>query len=436
MESNTNTTEKYLKKLGIDLLNEMQVKTAEAISKYNEIIISSPTGTGKTVGFLLPLISLLEKKTIGVQLLIIVPTRELGIQIEQVVRQMGTGHKTNVVYGGRSIAKDRIELKHSPTILIGTPGRLADHVRKETFDINDVRFLVLDEFDKSLEIGFDEDMGEILDDLRFLEKKILTSATTNIDLPQFVRIENPITLNFHDTQGANLNLKSIISPNKDKLETLLKALHHLGNKTGIIFCNFKDSINRISIYLSDNGITHGIFHGGMEQKDRERALIKFRNGTHRILLATDLAARGIDIPDLSFIIHYHLPNHKHEFVHRNGRTARMKQNGSAYVLMWVKEILPEFIIKPEQEQLTEYHDLNTSAWVTLFISGGRKDKISKGDIAGMFIKQGGVAPDDLGRIELKSDCAFISINEDYPEKVIQKVNNQRLKKKKVRIYQI
>ncbi len=140
--------------------------------------------------------------------------------------------------------------------------------------------------------------------------------------------------------SPQLTIKSIISPDKDKLETLLKALAHIGNQPGIVFCNYKASIQRVSDYLTENGVSHGCFYGGMEQKERERALIKFRNGTHQIIIATDLAARGIDVPAIQFIIHYHLPQRKEEFTHRNGRTARMHSDGTAYVLKWKNEDLP------------------------------------------------------------------------------------------------
>jgi superfamily II DNA/RNA helicase len=436
MVKSQKTKSELLSKLNISQQNEMQLEVEKAIKNNSEVIITSPTGTGKTIAFLIPLLDFIDDQKDGVQVLIIVPTRELAIQIEQVVRQMGTGYKTNVVYGGRTIKKDNAELLHTPTILIGTPGRMADHVRRGSFDPDDVRALVLDEFDKSLEIGFDIDMEEIITNLNHLEKTILTSATANIDIPRFVRFDNPRALNFHDKSGAQLSLKMILSPEKDKLETLYKSLCHLGEKSGIVFCNFKDSIQRISDCLKEKNIDHGIFQGGLEQKDRERALIKFRNGTYRLLLATDLAARGIDIPDLDFIIHYHLPNHKHEFIHRNGRTARMKNHGNAYVLKWKGEPNPEYLPSIDEQVLSEDHPPAATGHHTVFVSGGRRDKISKGDIAGLFIKQGGVLNDDLGIIELKEDCAFVGVRSTHISKVVDKINNTRLKKKKVRIYTI
>ena len=273
----------------------------------------------------------------GVQVMILVPSRELAIQIESVTREMGTGYKVNAVYGGRAISKDKMDLKHTPAILIGTPGRVADHVRRGTFSTESVATLVLDEFDKSLEIGFDEEMEEILSSLGSLHKKVLTSATDAVVIPKFAEIESPIVVNYLSEGVAQLVIKSIISPFKDKIHTLVDALCHLGNQPGIIFCNYKDSIQRISQQLKDHDISHACYYGGLEQHDRERALIKFRNKTHQLLIATDLAARGLDIPELKFIIHYHLPLREQEFTHRNGRTARMKSNGTAFVLHWEEE---------------------------------------------------------------------------------------------------
>ncbi len=425
-----------LSKLGIEQLNPMQEEAHLAISSSDEIILLSPTGTGKTVAFLLPLINQLNPDSEEIQVIIIVPSRELAIQIEQVMREMGTGFKVNAVYGGRSGSKDRLEIKHRPAVLVGTPGRLADHLRRGAFNTNDIKTLVLDEFDKSLEIGFEDEMSEILDLLPKVNQKILTSATQGIHIPKFVGLRKPLTIDYSQEGIRHLEIKAVLSPIKDKLETLAHLLAHIGNQNGIIFCNFKDAIQRVSDFLTDNGVSHGIFHGGLEQIERERSLIKFRNGTHQILLATDLAARGIDVPELKFIIHYHLPIKKEEFTHRNGRTARMNREGIAYVIQYEKEDLPDFIGQLPIEKLQSAHLPQQSDWMTLFVSGGRKDKISKGDIAGLFFKQGSLSKDDVGVIELKNDCAFVAVKKSKIQQLIPKVNNTRLKKKKVRIFTI
>lgn len=430
---------RILNKLGIEKLNPMQKKAVKTISKEPEVVLLSPTGTGKTLAFLLPIITELRHDCDEVQAIIIAPSRELAIQIEKVARDMATGHKTNVVYGGRLFSKDKVDLKHRPAILVGTPGRIADHLRRDTFTVYDVHSLVLDEFDKSLEVGFEAEMSEIISLLPAITKRILTSATQEIEIPGFVRLRKPTILNYLNEENNQLAVKIISSPKKDKLETLVDSVRYLGNQPGIIFCNFKESINRISEFLTENGINHGCFYGGMEQKERERALIKFRNGTYQILLATDLAARGIDVPEIKFILHYHLPVRSQEFIHRNGRTARMNSEGTAYVLIWEEEKLPEFIenLYPEAIDISGDKVIEkTTKWTTIFISGGRKDKISKGDIAGLFFKQGKLKPNQLGAIELKSDCAFVSVPASKAKQVIQKLNNTKLKKKKVRVTEV
>lgn len=426
-----------LAKLGIEKLNAMQEESQLAIHSSNEVVILSPTGTGKTLAFLLPIIAELDIKNPEVQAMIITPTRELTIQIEQVIREMGTGYKVNALYGGgQSFSRDKIELKHRPAIVVGTPGRVAAHLRRTTFTAEYITTLILDEFDKSLEVGFEDEMCEIVEALPNLTKKVLTSATKGVDMPEFMGLGEPLFIDYLDSGVPKLEVKLILSDEKDKLDTLLGTICHLGNQPGIVFCNFKASIQRISDFLTINGISHGCFYGGMEQKDRERALIKFRNGTHQIIIATDLAARGIDVPEIKFIVHYHLPLRKEEFTHRNGRTARMHSEGTAYVLQWKKEELPDFIGELEEEDVTTAPIPNPSEWGTIFISGGRKDKISKGDIAGLFFRQGDLKKDEIGIIELKQDCAFVAVKKSRTKHIIETLDNCRLKKRKIRVYTV
>jgi superfamily II DNA/RNA helicase len=425
-----------LEKLSITKLNTMQEEAQEAILSNHEIVLLSPTGTGKTLAFLLPIISELDINCPEVQVLIVVPSRELAIQIEQVVREMGSGYKANAVYGGRAGSKDKSEIKHRPAILIGTPGRIADHLRRENFSSDFVSTLVLDEFDKSLEIGFEAEMKEILALLPKVQKKILTSATQEVEIPKFVGLTNPILIDYLHEGNSQLKVKTILSTSHDKLDTLAELLCHLGNQPGIVFCNFKDTIQEVSDFLNYHNIGHGLFYGGMEQKDRERALIKFRNGTHQLIIATDLAARGLDIPEIRFIIHFQLPSRAHEFTHRNGRTARMFNDGTAYVIKGKNENLPDFVENAEIEKMQKAPLPLPSIWKTLFVSGGRKDKISKGDIAGLFIKQGKLGNDQIGTIEIKTDCAFVAVQASEVNRLIKLVDNSRLKSKKVRVFVI
>ena len=436
MANNIKSQQDILSKLQIEELNQMQKEAIATINKNDNVILLSPTGTGKTLAFSLPLLELLDPNLEEVQALILVPSRELAIQIEQVIRSMGSGFKVNAVYGGRPMSKDKIELKHIPAILIGTPGRISDHFENDRFSKEYIKTLILDEFDKSLEVGFEYEMRNIINQLGALDKRILTSATQGVEIPDFVGLRKPNTVNYLKAVTSKLQIRTVLSPAKNKLNTLLHLLNHLGNKQGIVFCNLKDSINNVSTFLESKNIKHGCFSGGMEQKDRERSLIKFRNGTNQLLIATDLAARGIDVPEMSFIIHYELPQAIEEFTHRNGRTARVSAEGTAFVLKWKEERLPDFIKHADLQDISKQAERSPVFWETLFISGGRKDKISKGDIAGLFIKQGKLSKDQLGAIELKQDCAFVAVPSTLTEELIEKLNNSRLKKKKVRIYEV
>ncbi|HET9571935.1 MAG TPA: DEAD/DEAH box helicase [Bacteroidales bacterium] len=444
MSTTNDLRARMLAKLKIETLNPMQKEVLASFKSKKDLMLLSPTGTGKTVAYLLPILENLwaeggaqnETETAVTKVLIVVPSRELAIQIEHVIRNMGSGFKANAVYGGRAGYQDKIDLKHTPTILVGTPGRLADLMKREIISLIGVHTLVLDEFDKSLEIGYENEMKEVLLGLPSGVKKLLTSATSEAEVPSFVRLNEPISIDYLHEKITKLKIKSVVSPTKELGRTLVQLVNHLGEQPGIIFCNFKDSIQEISSGLSRSGIRHGCFTGDMEQIDRERTLIKFRNGTIRLLLATDLAARGLDIPELKFIIHFQLPPREQEFIHRNGRTARMKSDGTAYVLKWEKGDLPSFIGKIPEEKLSNALVAEAPLWSTLYITGGRRDKISKGDIAGLFMKQGKLTKEQLGIIEVKQECSYVGVKTAVVNQVLELVNNEKLKTKKVRVSEI
>jgi len=436
--SEEKNTSPFLNKFGITALNPMQKEAGNTIRSKSDVVLLSPTGTGKTLAFLLPLIEKLDANCSEIQILILVPSRELAQQIEQVARNMGSGFKVNAVYGGRAGALDKIDLKHRPAILIGTPGRVADRIRRDNFSLNEIHTLVLDEFDKSLEVGFEAEMTEIVEAMPRVKQRILTSATSDVGIPKFVGLQRPVFINYLREGTSQLTIKTILTSERDKLQSLKKALAFIGHQPGIVFCNFKEALERVSVFLTENIIHHERFHGGMEQVDRERALVKFRNGTCQLLLATDLASRGLDIPEIRFILHYHLPPSEKEFTHRNGRTARMNRDGVAYILHYKDEKLPEYIqeIVSESLQIEELQEATISPpikWKTLYITGGRRDKISKGDIAGLFLKQGQINKDQLGIIEVKQDSTYVAVHEEISDLVIERTNNNKLKTKKVRV---
>lgn len=430
--------ERILENLKISSLTPMQVVALEATKKPSDLVLLSPTGSGKTLGFLLPVLTRLEKEKTGVQTLILAPSRELALQIEQVFKQMGTGFKINCCYGGHSTKIERNNFAQPPTVLVGTPGRIAYHIRNSHFDTNTIHTLVLDEFDKALEFGFQDDMSFIIQALKKLQRRILTSATSMPSIPTFTGIQHPIELNFlqaNTIQSIDLTLKMVKAENRDKLDVLFALICKSQNKASLIFCNHRDAVERISKLLWEKGLDHGSYHGGMAQEDRERALIKFRNGSHRILITTDLASRGLDIPEIEIVIHYQLPTTESAFIHRNGRTARMNAKGIAYLLLTEGDHLPPFLKEnPEIENLPSKPQLPANTdWDTLYISAGKKDKINKMDIVGMLLQKGKLQKEELGSIEVLDHSAFAAVKREKIKSVVERVRHEKIKNKKVKI---
>ena len=429
--------QKFLDNLKITTLNEMQLAMIDAAKKKSDIVLLSPTGSGKTLGFLLPVVDALSTKVKSVQALIVVPSRELAIQIEQVFRQMGTGFKVSCCYGGHSVRIEKSSFTHPPAVLVGTPGRIAYHLRNKNFDASTIRTLVLDEFDKSLELGFKEEMSEIIGMLNDQLKRILTSATKMAEIPEFTGVVNPMTMNFlaaNSPTTSQLKLKYIRAKDNDKLQILFSLLCNLQNNSTLIFCNHREAVDRVSGLLSEQGVDHGVFHGGMDQEDREHALIKFRNGSHHMLVTTDLASRGLDIPQIEAIIHYQLPVTLEVFTHRNGRTARMNAEGTTYILFTATEHLPHFIKEvPEEVSLPVKNVLPGKAlWRTLYIGAGRKDKISKMDIVGLILQRGGITKEELGRVEVLDHASFAAVKSEKIDSVLKAIRMEKLKNRKLK----
>lgn len=427
-----------LKNLGIEALNDMQNAMLKSTKDHREILLLAPTGSGKTLGFLLPAFMNLKQNIKGIQVLIIVPSRELAIQIEQVFKQMGTGFKVNAFYGGHSSRTEKNSLLEAPSVLIGTPGRLAYHFRTEHIDPLTIHTIILDEFDKSLEFGFTKDMSGIFKNLRHVKNKVLTSATMLETFPKFLSLQHPEQLNYleeAELKPSGLKYAKVKVDGHDKNKTLFKLLCHLAGQSTLVFFNHRDGVDKMSEVLTEMGLKHGIFQGGMEQSDREEALIKFRNGSHHILLCTDLASRGLDIPEIQNIIHYQLPHTEQAFVHRNGRTARMKAEGTVYVLLKETDTLPPFIQEDFTEQvLSDSIPLPApSQWTTLYFPYGRKEKVNKIDIAGLLYQKGNLIKEELGQIEITDHSAYAAVLTDKVDDVMFRLRNEKIKNQIVKV---
>ena len=437
MNINDSNLQQFLDRLKIKELNDMQKAVIAQTEKTGEVVLLSATGSGKTLAFLIPLLNSLDSEVKLVQALVMVPSRELALQIESVIKQMHTGYKTIACYGGHKREIEENNLIQPPAIIIGTAGRMADHIRRNNFDTVAVKFLVLDEFDKSLELGFLEEMQFILQALPTVQIRMLTSATQAVEIPAFVKMNKPTILNFlADTQIStdNLRVHTLLSDDKDKLQTLFQLICCCNNTSTIIFCNHRDAVERTSQYLTEQGMINVFYHGGMEQLEREVALTKFRNTSSNILVTTDLASRGLDIENIRNIIHYHLPHVEAEFTHRNGRTARMKATGNVYVIHSEDEKLPEYITKdavifnlPDKLELP-----NKPSWCTLFIDAGKKDKINKIDIVGFLLQKGMLRKEEIGLIEVKDYTAFAAVRKSKIVDLVELVKDEKIKNKKVK----
>ncbi|MEZ4885856.1 MAG: DEAD/DEAH box helicase [Chitinophagales bacterium] len=437
MNSTLPNFQEILQNLDIEALNEMQLTTIEAGKTTQDIVLRSPTGTGKTLAFLLPLYSRLKPESTVVQAVILVPTRELALQVTSVIQSMKIPYKVSCCYGGHPVRLEKKDLKNIPDIIVATPGRLKDHIWRDHIDISQAKMLVLDEFDKSLAFGFQDEMAYIIGQLPLLQKRILTSATHSLQIPSFVGLNHPTYLDFEDEeQMPQLEVKLVKSPDKDKLETLYQLICNLGDASMLVFCNFRETVERVSNFLHEKDIVHDYFHGGLEQIDREKKLLKFRNGTYQILVSTDVTARGLDIPEIQYIVHYHLAPKEDIFVHRNGRTARMHATGTVFLLQSPQEQLPDYL--NNTLETFELHE-NVSPppkpeWQTLSLNKGKSDKVSKGDVVGFLIKQGGLQKGDIGIIEVKHFFSLVAVKSKKMNGLVKKVDNQKVKGKKVRVW--
>lgn len=421
-----------LRRLGIAELNAMQQAALEA-GTARDLVLLSPTGSGKTLAFLLPLLPELEDAG-RVQVLVVVPSRELALQIDRVFRAMGTGLKATCCYGGHPFQTEKRSLEQPPAVLIGTPGRLLDHLEHGDVDLRGVHTVILDEFDKSLELKFVPEMKCIFAQMPGVRRRVLTSATAAIEVPEFVGLRRPLELSFLENKPRGLKLFAVHSPEIDKLDTLYKLLGELQGEPALVFCNYRESVERVGDYLQQQKVEAVCFHGGLEQPEREQRLARLANGSTAVFITTDLAARGLDIPEVRHIIHYHLPLNEEAFVHRNGRTARMHATGTAYFLLnpieevpaYVPADVPEFFL-PDETRVPK-----PAAWETLHINKGKRDKVSRGDIVGFLCQKGGLKPEEVGRIDVFESCALVAVRRGLKKNLLARIRNEKIKNKQAK----
>ena len=426
-------------RLGISDLNDLQKSVLKNLKISSSAIIYSPTGSGKTLAFSVTLLKALKNlDTEKLQAVIIAPSRELVIQISDVIRPIAPDYKVTSLYGGHNVADEKNSLQNVPSIIVGTPGRLLDHANRGNIDLTNVRQLILDEFDKCLELGFEEEMHKLLKKMPNLSRKILTSATILKDFPDFVNLTDYVTLDFLEN-AENPNERTTIwqvkSEGKDKLAALRTLLYCIPQGKTIIFANYRDAVSRIYQNLKDNQISAGIYHGALEQMDREKAIAMFNNESYPILVSTDLGSRGLDIKEVKNIIHYHLPVSQESYTHRNGRTARVDKTGDVYILTHQDEQLPDFVTIDETFNLPEKCEqksiVNRNS--TLYFKAGKKEKISKADIVGFIANNSQIAPNEIGVINVYDHYALVAVPKQKAKTAVSQLLKAKIKGKKIRI---
>lgn len=425
-----------LQNIGFKALNELQHETVKQSENNKNLLILSQTGSGKTFAFLLPLLFNLKPNTSGIQAMILAPSRELAMQIENVFRSMKTNFKVLTCYGGHSMRVETNSLTESPAVLIGTPGRICDHITRGNLELGHVEQLIIDEYDKCLEFGFEDQMKFIHQDLVSLNRTTLVSATELQEFPSFLSFSDPAIIDHLDhSQQPDITFWKYPVSNRDKFDKLFELLCSFNGELTIVFCNFREATESLAEFLSENGYESQTYHGGMEQEERERALIKFRNGTSHTLICTDLGSRGLDIPEIQHVVHFQYPNSKEAFIHRNGRTARMKANGSSYLLISNDEETPEYLEIPDTEYRTPKEDPIPvqSPWLTLYFSGGKKDKINKIDIVGFLGQKGGIKKEDIGLITVMDFSSFVAVKRKNVKALLNIITKEKVKGKKLKI---
>ncbi|MEE1022493.1 MAG: DEAD/DEAH box helicase [Muribaculaceae bacterium] len=428
-------------RLGIDKINAMQAKMLEQATGQRDIILLSPTGSGKTLAFTLPVMRMLRPSTGRVQSVVIAPSRELVIQIASVVREIARGFKVTALYGGHNVEDEVNTLSVTPDIIVATPGRLLDHLRRRNVDAMPTRMLVLDEFDKSLELGFEEEMRKITGRLKNVSRVILTSATDLPVLPEFLKLDNPVKLDYLEANAdlrSRLRVHRVDSVGRDKLASLLALLHTLASREGmqrtIIFVNHRESAERVADFLMRNEVDCALYHGALEQRDREKALSMFNNGSRPVLVATDLAARGLDIERVGRIIHYHLPLTPETYTHRNGRSARVEEEGDVYLLVGPDEQLKPFMEADDTVETDSSAEANLrSNLSTLWISAGKKEKLSRGDIVGFLVKEGGLEASAIGKINVFDHYSLVAVPCKGVKRLVELLSTKKIKGEKRKI---
>jgi ATP-independent RNA helicase DbpA len=441
-----------VRELGFQKFTPVQAQAIPVLLKGRDLIGQSKTGSGKTAAFTLPVLQKLQLEPRRIQTLILSPTRELCAQVAREVRKLGRKHpglQVLVLSGGMPMFPQLTALEKGVHIVVGTPGRVLDHLRRGSLDLSTVTTLVLDEADRMLEMGFQEDMETILEAIPEERQTVFFSATFPRTIESMSRAyqRDPVRVTIAEESAPDIQQQAIETARDDKIDCLLCILQQHQPQSAIVFCNLKATVADVAAALRDVGVSQASLHGDLEQADRDRVMAKFRNRSTQVLVATDVAARGIDVSDLDLVVNFDLPNGPEVYVHRIGRTGRAGKQGLAISLMqpneqWKIAEIEKYTQQPIE--LTAAPEMRpgpilapVAAMETLYISGGRKDKVRPGDVLGALTGEaGGISASQIGKIEIHDRFTYVAVAKDVAPGLIVRLRDGRIKGRKFQIERV
>jgi len=428
---------------GIASPNAMQQQALQAWSKGGDVALYSPTGTGKTLAFAWCALSALpDEAWLPPGIVVISPSRELAMQTAETMRQLGQGLKTTLCCGGHAVSDEQASLSMTPDVIVATPGRLLDHANRGHIDLSPTQLLVIDEVDKSLELGFEDEMRSLVRLMPCVRRRFITSATRLLAVPAYLGMRNTALVDVlphgDETPTSHVATWQVRCPSDgERLQTLAQLLLSLPpDSKSIVFVETRDQVDVVAQWLIRHGVEAGAYHGTMRQQDREMTVARLNNGSLAVMVATDLAARGLDIDTVTHVVHYSLPGTREAYVHRNGRTGRMGAGGEAFVITTSQQQLPLWMAV---QGIREPHPARAqvrAAMVTLYFQAGKKEKLSRGDIMGFVAQHSGLAASDVGRIDVRDHYSLVAIPRQAAAAVLQRLQLHKIKGRRVRISEL
>ena len=437
-----------VKELGFEKLTPIQAASIPLLLEGKDLVGQSKTGSGKTAAFGLPILEQIQLEPRDVQALILCPTRELCTQVARELRKLGRrlpGLQILILCGGLPGRPQADALRKGAQIVVGTPGRVLDHIRRRNLTLGYVKTLVLDEADRMLDMGFEEEMSVIMDEAPRTRQTIFFSATFPQEIEKMSAMyqTNPEHVKIEKQKEEKPSIEQFVydAELEEKYTTLVRVLKHHRADSTIVFCNQKATAGELAASLTKEGISCGAIHGDLEQDERDKVLALFRNGSRRLLLATDVAARGLDIPDLDLVINFDLPHDLDSYIHRIGRTGRAGKTGTAVSIATARERMRLYDFGKETGVMVQQGELSKASFAsganiaaemqTLWISGGRKEKVRPTDILGALTGEaGGLKGTSVGKIEIHDHYAYVAVERTLAKSVVQKLQGAKIKGRK------